>query len=414
MTAHRRYHKGPRSRCDQHAESSFHNLFEICDTAAANAHGNPHSGRYLAAQALLVELLGKEPVEVESRRSRITLRDLDQFWQWDIHCGSARLLYISHPNCGAVQSSFIIDGSGDGEPPQARVMLVDQRYFAALRIPLLQGRVWNADENGRGDFVAVVNRAFSTRYLSSSHAVGRQLRIPGLTGHMRYQAISAQSTAWRQIIGVVGDARNDGVDQPVVPAIYIPYTAATRAWAQFLVRTEGDPLTCLHSIRAAIASVASDQQISNSVSAFNGTFTLSEAIERDAQYSRQRLLSILFGVFSAMALGLALVGIFSVVAYSVAQRTTEFGIRLALGAPRAHVLWVAARVALVSAAAGIVIGLACDSFLGAMLAHWMQSAFAAGSLFSAAALLALSALLACVLPARHAIAVPPAEALRYE
>jgi predicted permease len=313
-----------------------------------------------------------------------------------------------------VQSSFIIDGSGDGEQPQARVMLVDQRYFAALRIPLLQGRVWNADENSRGDFVAVVNHAFSIRYLSSSHAVGPQLRIPGLTGHMRYQVVSAQSTAWRQIVGVVGDARNDGVDRPVIPAIYIPYTAATRGWVQFLVRTEGDPLTCLHSIRAAIASVAPDQQISNSVSASNGTFMLSEAIERDAQYSRQRLFSILFGVFSAMALGLALVGIFSVVAYSVAQRTTEFGVRLALGAPRRHVLWVAARIALVSAAGGIVVGFAVDSFLGAVLAHWMQNAFAVGSLFGAAALLALGALLACLLPARHAIAVAPAEALRYE
>jgi predicted permease len=313
-----------------------------------------------------------------------------------------------------VQSSFIIDGSGDGEQPQARVMLVDQHYFATLRIPLLQGRVWNADENSRGDFIAVVNHAFSTRYLSSSPAVGRQLRIPGLTAQMSYQVVSAQSTAWREIIGVVGDARNDGVDQPVGPAIYIPYTAATRAWVQFLVRTEVDPLTCLHSIRAAIASVASDQQISNSVSAFNGTFTLTEAIERDAQYSRQRLFSILFGVFSAMALGLALVGIFSLVAYSVAQRTTEFGVRLALGAPRTHVLWAAARVALVSAAAGMVIAVAVDSFLGAVLAHWMQSAFAAGSLFAAATLLALSALLACLLPARHAIGVPPAEALRYE
>src|ERR1700730_16992268 len=145
------------------------------------------------------------------------------------------------------------------------------------------------------------------------------------------------------------------------------------------------------------------QQISNSVSAFNGTFTLTEAIERNAQYSRQRLFSILFGVFSAMALGLALVGIFSLVAYSVAQRTTEFGVRLALGAPRTHVLWAAARVALVSAASGMVIAVAVDSFLGAVLAHWMQSAFAASSLFAAATLLALSALLACLLPARHAI-----------
>jgi predicted permease len=315
------------------------------------------------------------------------------------------------PSPGA-KSSFDVDGTSDREQPQARVMLVSQRYFAALCIPLLQGRVWNRDENARGDFIAVVNHAFATRYLSSSNALGQRLRIPGLTSQNRYQVASAQSTAWRQIMGVVGDARNDGVDRPVVPAIYVPYTTVLPNYVQFFVRTQGDPLASLHSIRAAIASVASDQQISSG--SFNGTFTLNEAIERDEQYSRQRLFSILFGVFSAMALALALVGIFSVVAYSVAQRTAEFGVRLALGAPRAHVLWVAARIALVSAAAGIVIGLTLNCFLGAVLAHWMQNAFAAGSLFAAAALLALSALLACLLPARHAIAVPPAEVLRNE
>jgi predicted permease len=314
------------------------------------------------------------------------------------------------PYTGA-ESSFNIDETRDREQPQARVLLVDQRYFAALRIPLLEGRIWNTDENTRGDFIAVVNHAFETRYRSSSNTLGLQLRIPGLTPHNHYQVASAQSTAWRQIIGVVGDARNDGVDRSVVPAIYIPYTAVMLPNVQFFVRTQGDPLTYLHSIRAAIASVASDQQISNG---FNGTFTLNEAIERDAQYSRQRLFSILFGVFSAMAFALALVGILSVVIYSVAQRTTEFGVRLALGAPRGHVLWVAARIALASTAAGIVIGLALDSFLGTVLAHWMQSAFAADSLSAAAALLALSALLACLLPARRAMRIDPMVALRSE
>ena len=305
--------------------------------------------------------------------------------------------------------SFEIDGTRDREQPPARVILVDQRYFSALQIPVLQGRTWNADENTRGDFVAVVNQAFVTRYLSSSTALGRQLRIPGLkAGNRNYQVASAQSTAWRQIIGVVGDARNDGLGRPVAPAIYVPYTAVMQTDAPFFVRTKSDPLTYLYSIRAAIASVAPDQQISN------GTLTLNQALERDPQYSSQRLFSILFSVFSAMALALALVGIFSLVAYSVAQRTTEFGVRLALGAPRAHVLWAAARIALVSAAAGMVIGLACDSFLGAVLARWMQNTFAAGSLFTAAALLALSAVLACLLPARHAMAVSPAEALRCE
>jgi ABC-type antimicrobial peptide transport system permease subunit len=179
-------------------------------------------------------------------------------------------------------------------------------------------------------------------------------------------------------------------------------------YAQFLVRTQGDPLTDLHSIRAAVAAVASDQQVSN------GPSTLSEALERDPQWSRQRLFSILFGVFSAMALVLALVGIFSVVAYSVAQRTTEFGVRLALGAPRTHILWVATRVALISTAIGVALVLALDSFLGVILARWMQSVFAATGLLAAAALLILSALAACSLPASRAASVPPAEALRYE
>ena len=372
--------------------------------------------------------LGYDPEDVMSVSVVLHTEDSDEWTRIKSH--QARTAYIEEirdkiasvpgvstvavgtdavPPYSGAENSLDIDGTGAREQPQARVMLVDQRYFVALRIPLLQGRIWSADENARGDFVAVVNHAFAVRYLCSFSPLGRQLRIPGLTGGNRFRATSAQSTAWRQIIGVVGDARDDGVDRSVVPAIYVPYTAVMGPYGQFLVRTRGNPLTWLHTIRAAVASVASDQQISN-----NSTFALSEAIEHDAQYSRQRLFSILFGIFSAMALALALVGIFSIVAYSVAQRTTEFGVRLALGAPRSHILWVAARIALVSAAAGIVIGLAVDSFLGAVLARWMQSAFTAGSLFAAAALLALSALLACLLPARHAIAVPPAEALRYE
>ncbi|MGB9029430.1 MAG: ABC transporter permease, partial [Acidobacteriaceae bacterium] len=210
--------------------------------------------------------------------------------------------------------TFEVEGTGDGQQPQARVILVGERYFSALHISLLQGRIWSADENARGDFIAVVNRAFAARYLSVSNAVGRQVRIPGLTSRNRYQIASGQSTSWRQIVGVVGDARNDGIDRPVVPAIYVPYTAVMQPYVQFFVRTQGDPLRWLHSIRTAIASVASDQQICTD--GYNRTFTLNEALEKDAQYTRQRLFSILFAIFSAMALGLALVGIFSVVAYS--------------------------------------------------------------------------------------------------
>ena len=315
---------------------------------------------------------------------------------------------VAPPYSGDQEFAFEVAGSNPQENQQARINLVSPEYFATLQIPLRRGRIWDATENARGDFVAVVNQSFALRYLAQFDPIGHQLRVTGLHSVGPLDAISSQSTGWREIVGVVGDARNDGVDRPVAPAIYIPYTTLMVPYAQFLIQTQGEPLAYLHSIRAAVAAVAPDQQIAN------GIYTLNEAIERDAQYSRQRLFSILFGVFSAMALALALVGIFSAVAYSVTQRTTEFGVRLALGAPRVHVLWVAGRIALVSTAIGVAVGLASDAFLGKLLADWMHSAFAAGSLLSAAALLALSALLACFLPARRATTVPPAEALRYE
>jgi predicted permease len=315
--------------------------------------------------------------------------------------------YVTPPYSWPKQA---VDIAGDlhREQPQAHVQLVSPEYFAALRIPLLYGRIWDASENARGDFTAVVNQAFVKRYTAQADPLSRQIRVPDLVPRFPTYAVSPQSTNWRQIVGVVGDARNDGVDQPVQPAIYLPYTSLMPPNVQFDIRTQGDPLTYLHAIRVAIASIAHYQQTPN------GVFTLDEAIKRDSQYTRQRLFSILFGVFSAMALALALVGIFSVVAYSVAQRTTEFGVRLALGAPRAHILWVAGRIALVSTSIGVALGLSLDAFVGKLLAHWMHSAFAATALLSAAALLILSALAACVLPATRAITVPPAEALRYE
>jgi predicted permease len=344
---------------------------------------------------------------IQSREARTAF--IDQIQQKIAAVPGVRSVSIGPPPPYSGQQMTIdVSGGSDRETQEARVHLVSAEYFATLQIPLRRGRIWDAAENTRGDFIAVVNQSFARHYWPKADPLGHRLRVTGLHTVGPLDAISAQSNGWRNIVGVVADARNDGVDRPVVPAIYLPYSTLIAPFAQFLIGTQDDPLTYLHSIRAAVASVAPDQQIAN------GVYTLNEAIERDSQYSRQRLFSILFGVFSAMALVLALVGIFSVVAYSVAQRTTEFGVRLALGAPRWHVLWVAARIALISTAAGIVIGLALDSFLGVILAHWMQSAFAAGSLLSAAALLAVSALLACALPARRATAVPPAEALRYE
>lgn len=293
--------------------------------------------------------------------------------------------------------------------PNVRVQFVSPGYFATLGIPLLQGRVWNEAENARGDGVAMVNAAFAREYLSGRAAVGQQVRMPDLASHAPLVAASPQSTGWRQIIGVVGDARNDGVDRPVIPAVYVPFSTFLAPYAQYVIRTEGEPLAYLHAIRKAVASVEADEQVSN------GSADLETAIERDALWSRERLFSILFGFFSGLALVLALVGLFSMVAWTVTQRTAEFGVRLALGASRAHILWVAVRAAALGVVLGIAVGGAVDLALGRTLAGWMNNRSPGSkSMVEAALLLILCSAIACWFAARRAARLHPTDALRYE
>jgi ABC-type antimicrobial peptide transport system permease subunit len=211
------------------------------------------------------------------------------------------------------------------------------------------------------------------------------------------------------VIGVVADARDDGLAGPVAPAIYVPYPTFMEPIAQFQIRTQGEPLALLHSVRTAIASVSSDQQVAN------GAFDLEDSLTRDPDWSRQRLFSILFAFFSGVALVLALVGLFSVVSYIVVQRTTEFGIRIALGAPRRHILWISARAAALSVSSGVALGLLINLSLEKLLTRWMNSTVhTSGVLPDVTLLLIVCAFFACLLPARRAVSIHPMEALRYE
>jgi ABC-type antimicrobial peptide transport system permease subunit len=233
--------------------------------------------------------------------------------------------------------------------------------------------------------------------------------MPDLASHAPLVAASAQSAGWRQIVGIVGDARDDGVDRPVIPAVYVPFSTFLAPYAQYVIRTQGEPMAYLHAIRTAVASVESDEQVGN------GSEDLEAAIERDALWSRQRLFSILFGFFAGLALVLALVGLFSVVAWTVTQRTAEFGVRLALGASRGHILWVAVRAAAIGVLLGTAVGAAGDFALVRTMAVWMNSRSSGwGNTVEAALLLILCSAIACWLAARRAAVLHPTEALRYE
>ena len=322
---------------------------------------------------------------------------------------SAAVAIDVYPPSGGDEQAFEIQDESAEQGQQARTLPVSPQFFTTLRIPLLSGRIWNETENLSGDGVAVVNESFARRYWPHVNPIGQQIRLPNLVSHAPLLAASPGSAGWRTVVGVVGDARDDGVDRPVLPAIYFPYTTLLPPYVEFHVRTQSEPLAYLHSIREAVSSISSDQQIAN------GAYDLETGVAADAEWSRERLFSILFGFFSAMALLLALVGLFSVVAYGVAQRTTEFGVRLALGASRCHVLWVATRAAVFSLAVGLVIGSAADLLVGKLLATWMNSHLSGPvGLPAAGLLLGCCAVLACLLAAWRAASIEPTQALRCE
>src|SRR5262249_20355422 len=184
-----------------------------------------------------------------------------------------------------------------------------------------QGRPWEHPETMRGAKVAIINQSMAKLYWPKGDALGRELRIPGLKNQPPYGPAAAGSDGWLQIVGVVADARNDGLRNPVKPAVYVPYTLQMRMFTQILVRTRVPPLSILRELRAQVVQIDRDQQIMR-------VQDLNEWITGRREYGQQRLMAALMAVFSTLALVLAAAGLYSVVSYGVATRTNEFGIRM--------------------------------------------------------------------------------------
>jgi len=316
------------------------------------------------------------------------------------------------PPTGGANLNFEILGMPSAQRQYLRVNFISPEYFSTLRIPLLEGHLWDETENTRGAPVAVINETLARQYFANGKALGKQIRMPTLTlesGDPRSLVGVADTNGWVQVIGVVADSLNDGLDKPVEPALYIPYSRYMWMGTQLLIRTQSLPLASLHEVQRAILSVNPDQQTDLNVRDLN------QWIEQQPEFKQQRLFSILFGLFSGLALALALVGLFSVVSYSVTQRTNEFGIRMALGAQRAHVLWIVCRSIGITVSSGLVTGLLIFLTLHKLFAHWTQnSPLSPLTLSVVAVLFILCAASACTIPALRAASIDPMQAVRYE
>ena len=313
------------------------------------------------------------------------------------------------PDSGWTQP-FELMGKTATEDQKASINLVDSNYFTTLEIPLRHGRLWDTTEIAHGAPMAVVNEAFVRHYYSNGDILGRSIKIPSLKSEPPNRLDAPGSDGWLQIIGVTADTLDDGLDKPVKPAIYLPYSLNMWMGTQILVRSRVDPRSILHSVKQQIVSVNPDQQAT-----LWDDGVLETWIHNQTVWARGQLVSILFAAFSILALVLAAIGLYSVVSYSVVQRTNEFGIRMALGAQKRDVLKIVLASAGVSVGLGIGVGLALSFGLNRLIARWVENSHHSPLLvLGVSFLLLVVAALACLLPARRASSVDPMTALRCE
>jgi predicted permease len=295
------------------------------------------------------------------------------------------------------------DMTGDEAPILQRI---SADYFATMKIPLIRGRVWSDSESAGTPHVAVVNQTMARKRWPDESTLGRRVRMAEyIKPPNPFRLAAPGSDGWFEIIGVVGDTPNVGLHDTPAPSIYVPYTLMLSDVLNVIVRTSRDPLSMTRSIRDAVRTVDPNQPV-------NVVRTAEDALA-DAGWARERFVTFLLLGFAVFALMLAVVGLYSVVSYSVSCRFKEFGIRMALGAGRGRIVNAAVQPAVVAIAAGLFAGLALSVGLNKVVAHW-----SIGNLNDPVVLVAVSLVLCVVtmmsaaIPASRAASIQPADALR--
>jgi putative ABC transport system permease protein len=298
---------------------------------------------------------------------------------------------------GAEEMPVVVEGvpvPGPGEAPTARVMAVTPGFFDALRIPLRAGRMITEHDRDSTAGVVIVNETFARRYWPAASPLGKRV------------AFSFQRAAFaREIVGVVADTRRDGLDQPAPPSIYVPHSQAPTGAMHFVVHTEGDPRTLEKPARAVFQSLAATMPIS-------AMTTLDEVFASSIRDRRFHL--ALLSTFSLTALMLAAIGIYGVLSQAIGERTQEIGVRMAVGASALSVLSLVLRQGTALAVAGMLAGLAGAFALTRFLTEFLFQTTPLDPVAYALAVVALlmTALIACLIPARRAARLDPVAALR--
>ena len=305
------------------------------------------------------------------------------------------------PPNGFFSAQVEVEGAaGQGATlPTAFTTVASRGYFEAMRIPLLRGRLFAESDRPGGPGVIVVNQSFVSRYLGDRDPVGARARIRG----------QGEPGPWAEIIGVVGDTKNNGTSAPPRPEAFISMEMGRDAWNQLflIVRSEKDSSALLPAVREVVASLDSEQPI-YAIQTMNEALALSSF--------QQRVSAMLLGVFAAVALTLAAIGIYGVMSYSVSARTQEIGVRMAIGAERSDVLrLVLGQVAKLSAI-GLAIGVGLLLLAGQALSSLLYGVTPSDPLTIGTVTLTLAAvsLVAGWVPAWRASKVNPIQALRYE
>ena len=312
------------------------------------------------------------------------------------------------PPYNGFQSRAILDDRPATEAPDMRVNLVEDGYFAAVGTKLLRGRDLSTSDILQGRSVAVITEDAVKRDFSGKNPLGHHIQVDVFTQPFPPQYLKAPKFHNSfEIVGVVASARNRGLDQPAMPAMFIPYSVLLPPSAFVIARTDGDPNALIGPAGNVVRAVDRNQPITL-------TRTLEGWLNTATAY--QSFSTFLFGVFGTVGMLLAAAGVFSVVSYSVEHRTREFGIRMALGANPGDVFKLVLIATGRVLAVGLIVGLGLSVLASRTLADRMQGMGVGDPLLFALvpAILILVTLAATVLPARTATRIQPMEALRHD